>query len=163
MITLIPMLPEHATAVLDIYQQGIASGMATFETTVPDWTTFNKKYYTHSRIVALEHNKIIGWATLSPVSPRECYSGVAEVSVYVHDDHQRKGIGRLLLQQVIIESEQHNIWSLLSVIHQENRASIHLHEQCGFRYVGYRERIAQLNGVWKTTVMLEKRSRVVGQ
>jgi L-amino acid N-acyltransferase YncA len=163
MITLIPMQAEHAVAVLDIYRQGIASGMATFETTVPDWEKFNQKYLPHSRIVAIENNQVIGWATLSPVSPRECYSGVAEVSLYVHDNHQRKGIGRLLLLQLITESEQHNIWTLLSVIHQENRASIHLHEQCGFRYVGYRERVAQLNGVWRTTVMLEKRSRVVGQ
>jgi phosphinothricin acetyltransferase len=88
---------------------------------------------------------------------------VAEVSVYVHQQHQRKGIGRTLLEELINTSEQNGIWSLLSVIHEENRASIHLHEQCGFRYIGYRERIAQLNGVWRTTVMLEKRSKLVGQ
>jgi phosphinothricin acetyltransferase len=162
MITLIPMQPEHAAAVLEIYEHGITSGTATFETQVPGWEKFNQKYHTHSRIVAVDNAKPVGWAALAPVSARECYSGVAEVSVYVHEQHQRKGIGRLLLLQLITESEQNGIWSLLSVIDQENRASIHLHEQCGFRYVGYRERIARLNGVWRTTVMLEKRSRVTG-
>jgi len=163
MFTLIPMLPEHAGAVLEIYGHGIASGMATFETTVPDWEGFNKKYLPHSRIIAIDNNDPVGWAALSPVSTRDCYSGVAEVSVYVHQQHQRKGIGRLLLVELITVSEQNGIWSLLSVIHEENRASIHLHEQCGFRYIGYRERIAQLDGVWRTTVMLEKRSKIAGQ
>jgi phosphinothricin acetyltransferase len=156
------MLAEHAGAVLEIYGHGIASGMATFETKVPDWNTFNLKYLPHSRIIALNGNEPVGWAALTPVSARECYSGVAEVSVYVHQQHQRKGIGRLLLEELIIVSEQNKIWSLLSVIHEENRASIHLHEQCGFRYIGYRERIAQLDGVWRTTVMLEKRSKLIG-
>jgi phosphinothricin acetyltransferase len=156
------MLAEHAAAVLEIYGHGIASGMATFETKVPDWNTFNLKYLPHSRIIALNDKEPIGWAALTPVSARECYSGVAEVSVYVHQQHQRKGIGRLLLEELINLSEQNGIWSLLSVIHEENRASIHLHEQCGFRYIGYRERIAQLDGIWRTTVMLEKRSKLIG-
>jgi L-amino acid N-acyltransferase YncA len=163
MITLIPMLAEHAGAVLEIYGHGIASGMATFETTVPDWEGFNEKYLPHSRIIAVSNNEPVGWAALTPVSTRACYSGVAEVSVYVHQQHQRKGIGRLLLVDLINASEQNGIWSLLSVIHEENRASIHLHEQCGFRYIGYRERIAQLDGIWRTTVMLEKRSKIAGQ
>jgi L-amino acid N-acyltransferase YncA len=156
------MLPEHAGAVLEIYGHGIASGMATFETKVPDWETFNLKYHPHSRIIALNSNEPVGWAALAPVSSRECYSGVAEVSVYVHQQHQRKGIGKTLLEELINLSEQNGIWSLLSVIHEENRASIHLHEQCGFRYIGYRERIAQLDGIWRTTVMLEKRSKLIG-
>jgi L-amino acid N-acyltransferase YncA len=163
MISLIPMLPEHASTVLEIYGHGIASGMATFETTVPDWDTFNLKYLPHSRIIAMQENELVGWAALTPVSARECYNGVAEVSVYVHQQQQRKGIGRILLEELINSSEQNGIWSLLSVIHEENRASIHLHEQCGFRYIGYRERIAQLDGIWRTTVMLEKRSKFVGQ
>lgn len=162
MITLIPMLPEHAGAVLEIYGHGIASGMATFETKVPDWEQFNLKYLPHSRIIALSNDEPVGWAALAPVSARECYSGVAEVSVYVHQQHQRKGIGRILLEELIKASEQNGVWSLLSVIHEENRASIHLHEQCGFRFIGYRERIAQLDGIWRTTVLLEKRSKIVG-
>jgi phosphinothricin acetyltransferase len=157
------MLPEHAGAVLEIYGHGIASGMATFETKVPDWDGFNLKYLPHSRLLAVENNVPVGWAALSPVSARACYNGVAEVSVYVHQQHQRKGIGRTLLEALIGTSEQNGIWSLLSVIHEENRASIHLHEQCGFRFIGYRERIAQLDGIWRTTVMLEKRSKIVGQ
>ena len=156
------MQPKHAHAVLEIYGHGIASGMATFETKVPDWETFDLKYLPHSRIIAIQDNDPVGWAALTPVSARECYSGVAEVSVYVHQQHQRKGIGRALLEELINTSEQNGIWSLLSVIHEENRASIHLHEQCGFRFIGYRERIAQLQGVWRTTVMMERRSRVVG-
>jgi L-amino acid N-acyltransferase YncA len=156
------MLQEHANAVLEIYGHGIASGMATFETNVPNWENFNVKYLPHSRLIAVMDDEPVGWAALSPVSTRECYSGVAEVSVYVHQQQQRKGIGRLLLVELINASEQNGIWSLLSVIHEENRASIHLHEQCGFRFIGYRERIAQLDGVWRTTVMLEKRSKLVG-
>lgn len=162
MIAIQPMLPAQAPAILEIYAHGIASGMATFETEVPPWKEFEKKYFSHSRIIAMMNGMITGWAALSPVSQRPCYSGVAEVSVYVHGDYQRQGIGRLLLQALVLESENNGIWSLLSVIHEENRASIHLHEQCGFRYIGYRERIAQLDGVWRTTVMMEKRSTKVG-
>ncbi|AXY76635.1 N-acetyltransferase family protein [Paraflavitalea soli] len=162
MITIEPMQATQAPILLDIYRQGILSGMATFETTVPEWPVFDAKYLPHSRIVALEEGELTGWAALAPVSARDCYNGVAEVSVYVAQAHQRKGIGRILLLELINESEKNGIWSLLSVIHEENRASIHLHEQCGFRYIGYRERIAQLDGIWRTTVMLERRSQKVG-
>ena len=89
------MQQEHAGIVLEIYGHGIASGMATFETKVPDWETFNLKYLPHSRIIALNSDEPVGWAALAPVSARECYSGVAEVSVYVHQQHQRKGLGRI--------------------------------------------------------------------
>lgn len=158
MINIRLMQSDQAPQLLEIYRQGIASGMATFETTVPEWPVFEAKYLPHSRIIAMEEEEITGWAALSPVSSRDCYHGVAEVSVYVAEAHQRKGIGRILLLELIKQSEDNGIWSLLSVIHEENRASIHLHEQCGFRYIGYRERIAQLNGIWRTTVMMEKRS-----
>lgn len=162
MITIEPMQASQAPVLLDIYRQGIASGMATFETEVPDWSGFDDKYLPHARIMSKEGAEITGWAALAPVSTRDCYRGVAEVSVYVAQAHQRKGIGRALLLELIAESERHGIWSLLSVIHEENRASIHLHEQCGFRYIGYRERVAQLDGIWRTTVMLERRSQTVG-
>jgi len=162
MITISPMLAEHAGKVLEIYRHGIDSGMATFETQVPPWNDFDKKYHQHSRIVAVEDSEVVGWAGLIPVSSRECYKGVSEVSVYVHQAHQRKGIGRMLLLSLIKESEVNGIWSLLSVIHEENRASVHLFEQCGFRYIGYRERIAQLDGIWRSTVMMEKRSKKTG-
>lgn len=162
MIQIVPMPINRTDELLEIYRQGIASGMATFETTVPDWPIFDAKFLTHSRLAAVENSALLGWAALSPVSTRECYHGVAEVSVYVAEAHQRKGVGRKLLLALINESERNGMWSLLSVIHEENRASIHLHEQCGFRYIGYRERIAQLDGIWRSTVMLEKRSQKVG-
>ncbi|MDF2190971.1 GNAT family N-acetyltransferase [Paraflavitalea sp. CAU 1676] len=162
MITIEPMLASQAAILLDIYRQGILSGMATFETSVPEWPEFDDKYHPHSRIIARQGDEITGWAALSPVSNRSCYEGVAEVSVYVAHAHQRQGIGRVLLMELIRKSERNGIWSLLSVIHEENKASIHLHEQCGFRYIGYRERIAQLDGIWRTTVMLERRSDRVG-
>jgi len=162
MITLQPMQPQDAAKVLEIYRHGIESGMATFETEVPEWEVFDKKYLDHSRIVAVEENEIVGWGGLMPVSSRECYRGAAEISVYVHQQHQRKGIGRELLKGLISESEKNGTWSILSVIHEENRASIHLFEQCGFRYIGYRERIAMLDGIWRTTIMMERRSKIVG-
>lgn len=162
MITIEPMLATQAPHLLEIYRQGILSGMATFETQVPGWSEFDSKFLPHSRIISKEGEEITGWAALAPVSTRDCYHGVAEVSVYVAQAHQRKGIGRELLMALVRESERNGIWSLLSIIHEENRASIHLHEQGGFRYIGYRERVAQLDGIWRTTVMLERRSTTVG-
>ena len=156
------MLASQAPQILEIYRHGIESGMATFETEVPPWEGFEKKYLPHSRIVAVVDDQLVGWAAISSFSSRECYKGVAEVSVYVHAIFQRQGIGRELLRSLIAESEKNGIWSLQSVIHEENRASIHLHEQCGFRYIGYRERIAQLDGIWRTTVLMEKRSNKTG-
>ena len=162
MITIQPMMAAQAPQILEIYRHGIESGMATFETEVPEWPGFEKKYFPHSRIVAVVNDQLAGWAAISPISARECYNGVAEVSVYVHAGFQRQGIGRELLISLITESEKNGIWSLQSVIHEENRASIHLHEQCGFRYIGYREKIAKLDGIWRTTVMMEKRSTKTG-
>jgi len=156
------MLTSHAGEVLQIYQEGINTGMATFETSLPDWISFDAKHHKHSRLVAIEGNDVNGWAVISPVSLRECYSGVAEVSVYVRASERGKGLGRLLLEELIACSERNQVWSLLSVIDEENEPSIHIHQRCGFRLIGYRERIARLNGKWRTTVMMERRSSVVG-
>ena len=156
------MLAAHASQVLDIYRQGIETGVATFETALPTWTVFDDKHLTHSRLVALEEKLVCGWAALSPVSPRECYAGVAEVSVYVHETKKGMGIGRKLLEALVVSSEQNGIWSLLSVIDDGNIASLQLHLHAGFRQIGYRERIAKLNGRWRTTIMMEKRSKIVG-
>ena len=156
------MLSNQAEQILAVYKQGIDTGIATFETGLPTWATFNERHHTHSRLVAVEDGDVCGWATLSPVSARKCYSGVAEVSVYVRLNEQGKGIGKRLLNELILESEKNGIWSLLSVIDEENSASIHIHTMSGFRIIGYRERIAQQNQKWRTTVMMERRSLVVG-
>lgn len=152
------MQPEHWPGVEEIYRQGIATGMATFETETPSWEVFDKKFLHTGRLVAMENGFVTGWIALVQVSQRECYKGIAEVSVYIHEKHYRKGIGRALLNRAMEEAENNGYWSMLSVIHQDNTASIQLHENCGYRMIGYRERIACLNGVWKTTVMMEKRS-----
>jgi phosphinothricin acetyltransferase len=154
--------PGDADAIREIYQHGIDTGNATFETVVPEWKKIDEKFLHHSRLIADDNGVVLGWAALAPVSARECYNGVAEVTIYVHKNHQGKGIGKLLLKALIEESENNATWSLLSVIHEENRASIHLHEQCGFRVIGYRERIAQLHGTWRTTIMMERRSKLIG-
>jgi L-amino acid N-acyltransferase YncA len=156
------MLPRHAEEVLEIYRHGIESGVATFETQSPAWEKFSGKYLPVCRFVSMDGDVVTGWAALSAVSPRECYKGVAEVSVYVHRGHWGKGIGKNLLQQLVTGSEQHGIWSLLSMIHEENPASIQLHYNCGFRMIGYREKLAQLHGDWKTVVMMERRSKITG-
>jgi L-amino acid N-acyltransferase YncA len=162
MITIEPMLNKHADQVLAIYKQGIDSGIATFETDLPTWATFSEKHHIHSRLVAVEDGEVCGWAMISPVSSRACYVGVAEVSVYVRLEKQGMGVGKKLLDHLIQESEKNGIWSLLGVIDEENSASIQLHAMSGFRKIGYRERIARLNGKWRTTVMMERRSFVIG-
>ena len=161
-MTIVPMLPQHADAVLEIYRHGIDTRIATFETATPPWEKFTAKYLDVCRLVSMENNTVTGWAVLSPVSQRECYKGVAEVSVYVHKEHWGKGIGKKLLLELIKESEAHGIWSLLSVIDEKNETSIQLHLNCGFRMIGYRERIAQMDGEWRSVVMLERRSAIIG-
>jgi len=147
------------SSVAEIYRQGIATGTATFETTVPAWNEWNKKYIESCRIVADEKKFITGFAVLSKTSVREAYKGVCEVTVYVHEKHRGKGIGKILLQKLIEQSEENGIWTLQATIFAENKASVNIHEQCGFRLVGYREKIAQRNGEWKNTVLMERRSK----
>lgn len=156
------MVPEQAAEVLAIYQQGIDTGNATFETVAPDWEKFNRKFLPHSRLVAMENDRVLGWAALAPSSLRECYKGVSELSIYIHSDHRGRGIGKQLMPLLIEESEKNGTWTLQSLIHTDNEISIHLHELFGFRIVGYRERIGRLNGIWKTIVLMERRSAVVG-
>jgi phosphinothricin acetyltransferase len=105
---------------------------------------------------------MVGWAALSPVSQREAYAGVAEVSVYVAEDSRGRGVGRILLEALIVESERSDVWTLQAVVFPENAATVALHKSCGFREVGRRERISKLNGVWRDTVLLERRSKTVG-
>ena len=145
-----------------IYLEGIATGHATFETDTPSREKWNDGHLQTARLVARDGENILGWAALSPVSTRSVYGGVAEVSVYVRETERGRGTGRALLQALIAESEKNGIWTLQAGIFPENTASINLHLQCGFREVGRRERIGKLNGVWRDTTLLERRSKSVG-
>lgn len=153
---------EHYSQVANIYLQGIATGNATFQTTTPSWNDWNNSHLQHSRIAAFRNNQMIGWAALTAVSNRCVYTGVAEVSIYIATDFQGKGIGYQLLNQLILDSEQHGFWTLQSGIFPENLGSIKLHQKCGFRTIGYREKIGKMNGVWRDNIIMERRSKTVG-
>ncbi|MCE1253309.1 MAG: N-acetyltransferase family protein [Anaerolineae bacterium] len=158
-----PMQPADWESVCDIYLQGISGGNATFETGAPTWETWDHSHLKNCRFVARHKDEsILGWAALSPVSSRCVYAGVAEVSVYVSTLAQRQGVGRALLSELIKASEENGIWTLQAGILAENQASIELHAGLGFRLVGKRERIGQLAGVWRDTVLMERRSPTIG-
>ena len=144
-----------------IYEDGIRSGNATFEVAPPSWEDWDAGH-TDIRLVAEVDGKTAGWAALSPTSSRCCYRGVAENSVYVASWAQGQGVGRALLEQLIARSEAARIWTLVAGIFPENKASVRLHLGCGFRLVGVRERLGELNGVWRDVLLLERRSEVVG-
>jgi len=148
--------------VRSIYLEGIASGNSTFETDAPSWQEWDESHLTIARLVMREGDKILGWAALGPVSKRRVYRGVAEVTVYVTENARGQGTGRALLEALISESERNGIWTLQASIFPENTASVELHLRCGFREVGRRERIAMLNGVWRDTLLFERRSGSVG-
>jgi phosphinothricin acetyltransferase len=145
-----------------IYLEGIFSRNATFETKAPEWEQWDTSHLPHSRLVARSGNRIVGWAALSPVSKRPIYSGVAEVSVYVRQESIGQGVGGALLRSLIDSSERNGIWTLQAGIFPENTASIALHSKCGFREIGRRERIGKMDGVWRDTLLWERRSNVAG-
>lgn len=145
-----------------IYLEGIATGQATFQTTAPDWPEWDAGHLPQCRLVARVGENVLGWAALSPTSKRACYAGVAEVSVYIAASARGQGVGKALMTALVEDSERLGIWMLYSAIFPENAASVRLHLQHGFREIGRRERIAKLHGVWRDTVLLERRSRVVG-
>lgn len=149
-------------AVSKIYEQGIDTGMATFEKEIPEWDHWNQHHIESCRLVAKAAGKIVGWAALSAVSSRCVYGGVAEVSVYVDINARGNRVGEQLLRNLISESEKQGYWTLQSGIFPENKASLALHEKCGFRKIGYRERIGQLDGLWKDNILMEKRSEKIG-
>ena len=155
------MAPQDWDAVRRIYRQGIATGEATFETEAPEWERWDSAHLEHCRLVAREAGAAMGWAALSPVSARRVYRGVAEVSVYVAERARGRGMGLALLEALVAESERRGIWTLQASIFPENIASLELHRKCGFRVVGRRERIAELKGVWRDVMLLERRSDVV--
>ena len=162
MITITTMLPQHWEAVKTIYEEGIATGNATFQTAAPGWQEWDNTHLKNCRIVAEENNEVLGWAALTPVSSRCVYAGVAEVSVYVAAKARGKNIGSMLLQELINQSEQNGIWTLQSGIFPENKASISMHEKNGFRIIGYRERIGKMGNVWRDNISLERRSNKIG-
>jgi phosphinothricin acetyltransferase len=148
--------------VQSLYRDGIATGNATFETNVPEWNQWNKTHLQDCRLVAKADGQVLGWAALSPVSGRCVYRGVAEVSLYVKSSARGVGTGKALLRAIIEESERAGIWTLQGMTFPENTASIALQKTCGFREVGYRERIGQMNGLWRDVILMERRSNVAG-
>jgi L-amino acid N-acyltransferase YncA len=157
-----PIEETDYPAIAEIYLQGIATGHATFQTEAPEWDAWNKSHLSFCRLAAFENKEMLGWAVLSPVSSRCVYGGVAEVSIYVASSARGKGIGKMLFAQLIKESEENGLWTLQSGIFPENIASIKLHEDMGFRKIGYREKIGKMNGVWWDNLIMERRSKTVG-
>lgn len=145
-----------------IYFDGIATRQATFETEAPSWTAWDKNHLPTPRLVAAVDCSVVGWAALSPISKRSVYAGVAETSVYVARDWHGKQVGRALLEALTAESENNGIWTLQASIFPENTASLNLHRSCGFRVVGTRQGIGKMNGNWRDTVLLERRSKLAG-
>ncbi len=148
--------------VRSIYLAGIATGQATFGTETPTWEDWNAAHLPTPRLAALAGDVFAGWAALSSVSKREVYAGVAEVSVYVAERRRGLGIGRALLEKLVFEPERQGIWTLQASIFPENHTSISLHQACGFRQIGIRERIGRMNGVWRNTILPERRSSFAG-
>jgi L-amino acid N-acyltransferase YncA len=152
------MQTEHAQAVLRIYGEGLETGFATFNTEIPTWEEWDRNHLPHTRLVAIEEGEVLGWVALLPVSSRACYRGVAEFSIYIATRHRGRGIADQLMRAMIEESEANDIWTLQSSTFADNTSSLRLQERHGFRQIGYRDRIAQLHGVWRNTVLLERRS-----
>ena len=149
-------------AVKRVYQQGIDTRQATFQLSAKSWEEWDDAMLSHCRLVAVNNKTVVGWAALSAVSSRVVYAGVAEVSIYISPDYNGRGVGSLLMATLIHESENIGIWTLQSSVFPENEASIALHIKHGFRELGTRERIALHHGQWRDTVLLERRSSVVG-
>jgi phosphinothricin acetyltransferase len=156
------MRPEDWAEVARVYAEGIATGHATFERDVPAWEAWDRDHLAAPRLVARDGDRLLGWAALIPVSGRCVYGGVGEVSVYVGSEARGKGVGAALLSELIAASEAAGLWTLQAGIFPENAASLAIHLACGFREVGRRERIGQLEGRWRDVVLLERRSPVVG-
>jgi len=179
---IIPMAPDAWPTVRRIYREGIATGDATFETEVPEWEEFDSSHLKNCRLVALEAHPVeieededdsgfldtqtaliaVAWAALSPVSNRQVYRGVAEVSLYVAEAARGRGAGKALLKALVQKSERDGIWTLQAGVFPENTASIALHKSCGLRKVGVRRRIGKLGDRWRDVLLLERRSKVNG-
>ncbi|MCE7059258.1 GNAT family N-acetyltransferase [Dyadobacter sp. CY343] len=160
--TIRTLIASDWPAVKEIYQLGIDTGNATYETQAPDTEALKGKFLADPQLVAEDNGQVIGWAMLSAVSSRCVYGGVAETSVYVHPQHHGRGVGQALLSALIPLSEKLGFWTLQAQTFPENKASITLHERQGFRQVGYREKLGKHQGVWRDVVFLERRSPIVG-
>ena len=161
-ITIRPLVKNDWNSVSKIYAEGLATGIASFETEIPDWEEWNSKYIESCRIIAEKDNQVAGFAVLSLVSKRDVYKGVAEVTLYIGKDFRGQHIGETLLNALITESENNGFWTLNAAIFSENIASINLHKKCGFRVVGIREKLGQRHGKWHDNYLLEKRSKKTG-
>jgi L-amino acid N-acyltransferase YncA len=153
--------PEHWPEVRSIYEAGIATGNATFETAAPSWDAWTADHLELHRFVAMRAGQVVGWVAASPVSSRCVYTGVIEHGVYVHPDARGHGVGRVLLKALIASSEADGIWTIETGVFPENASSLAVHARCGFRTVGYRERVGQLDGHWRDALLLEHRSPLV--
>jgi phosphinothricin acetyltransferase len=157
-IDIVRLEPDHWEAVRRIYLEGIETRNATFETEAPTWEAWDRGHLAGLRVVAIRGDEVAGWAALSPVSDRCVYDGVAEESVYVAAAERGRGIGRLLLEELIRMSEEAGVWTIQTGIFPENTASIRLHERVGFRVLGIREKLGKLDGEWRDVAFLERRS-----
>jgi len=155
------LIDKHWDQVKIIYQKGIDTGNATFQTSAPSWEEWDSSHLASCRITMQQDGKVVGWAALTPVSSRCVYAGVAEVSVYVDPAHCGKGIGLTLLNELVRQSEAEGIWTLQAGIFPENMASLRIHEKAGFRILGTREKIGKQNGIWRDTALLERRSSAI--
>lgn len=160
--TIRPLVASDWPQVRHIYQLGIDTGDATYETQAPEVDALKVKFLDEPQLVAEENDQVIGWAFLSAVSSRCVYGGVAETSIYVHPELHGRGVGRMLLSNLVQLSEELGFWTLQAQIFPENKASIALHERHEFRRVGYREKLGKRNGVWRDVLLLERRSSVTG-
>ena len=161
-VAIAALVPGDWDDVARIYAEGIATYLATFETEVPAWGAWDRAHLVEHRFVAREDGRAAGWAALAPVSSRCVYAGVAEVSVYVAAAARGHGVGTALLSALVASSEAGGVWTLEAGILPENEASVRMHERCGFRIVGRRERLGRMAGEWCDVLLLERRSRVVG-
>lgn len=157
-----PLVVSDWSAIKEIYQLGIDTGDATYETQAPEADELKVKFLAEPQLVAEDNGQVIGWAMLSAVSSRCVYGGVAETSIYIHSGYQGRGVGRALLSALVPLNEKLGFWTLQAQIFPENKASIALHERHEFRQIGYREKLGKRNGIWRDVLFLERRSSVVG-
>lgn len=161
-LTIRKFVADDWPVVAGIYRQGIETRNATFETEVPELETWRKKFHPDFLWSAESDSRVVAWAGLQPVSLRKAYEGVLELTIYVDLDYAGNGIGKKLMNHLIDESENGGVWTLYSSVFPENTSSMKLHQSAGFREIGYREKIAQLDGKWRNTILFERRSKKIG-